>query len=161
MIRPATPADATAITAIINHVILNTTISFNSVAKSEADVLAMMSERRALGFEMFVADLDGVVGYASYAQFRAGVGYAHSMEHSLALAVEGQGRGAGRALMQAIEDHARTVSARIMVGCVTGDNARSIRFHKALGYDQVGHLPDAGYKFGKYYDLLLMQKILS
>ena len=60
--------------------ILSTTITFNAVAKSEAEVLAMMLERRALGFEMFVADLDGVVGYASYAQFRAGIGYARSME---------------------------------------------------------------------------------
>ena len=62
MIRPATPADVAAITAIINHVIVNTTITFNAVAKSEADVLAMMSERRALGVGMFVADLDGVLG---------------------------------------------------------------------------------------------------
>ncbi len=161
MIRPASPADVAAITAIINHVILRTTITFNAVAKSEAEVLAMMLERRALGFEMFVADLDGVVGYASYAQFRAGIGYARSMEHSVALSTEGQGRGAGRALMQAVEDHARAGGARIMVGAVTSDNARSIRFHKALGYDQVGLLPDAGYKFGQYYDLLLMQKILS
>lgn len=161
MIRPATPADIPAVTAIINHVIRDTTITFNSVEKSEAEVLAMMTERRALGFQMVVADLGGVVGYASYAQFRAGVGYARSMEHSVALAAAGQGKGLGRALMLAIEDHARSGGAHVMVGAITSDNTKSVSFHRALGYDLVGHLPEAGFKFGRYYDLLLMQKILS
>lgn len=161
MIRAATPEDIPAIAAIINHVIRDTTITFNAVEKSEAEVLAMLHDRRALGFEIFVADEDGIVGYATYAQFRAGVGYARTMEHSVALAEAGQGRGLGRALMQAVEDHARLGGAHVMVGAITGDNLKSVRFHQALGYDLVGTMPDAGFKFGTYYDLLLMQKILS
>ena len=161
MIRPASTSDIPAITAITNHVIRDTTITFNSIEKTEADVLAMMTDRRALGFEMFVADVGCVVGYATYAQFRAGIGYARAMEHSLALSEAGQGKGLGRALMLAVEDHAKRGGAHIMVGAITGDNASSVSFHKALGYDLVGQLPEAGYKFGRYYDLLLMQKILS
>ena len=161
MIRPATLADVPAITAIINHVIRTTTITFNSIEKTEAEVLAMMQDRRALGHEMFVADLGQVVGYATYAQFRAGIGYARSMEHSVALTDAGQGRGLGRALMLAVEDHARAAGAHIMVGAITADNAASVGFHATLGYDLVGTMPQAGYKFGRYCDLLLMQKILS
>lgn len=161
MIRAATPDDIPAITAIINHVIRATTITFNSVEKSESEVLAMMTDRRALGFEMFVADVGGVVGYATYVQFRAGVGYARSMEHSVALTDAGQGKGLGRGLMQAVEDHARAGGAHIMVGAITSDNVQSVSFHKALGYDLVGRMPEVGFKFGRYYDLLLMQKILS
>lgn len=161
MIRAATSEDVPAIAAIINHVIRDTTITFNAVEKSEAEVLAMLHDRRALGFEMFVADVNGVVGYATYAQFRLGVGYARTMEHSVALADAGQGRGLGRALMQAVEDHARVGGAHVMVGAITGDNRQSVSFHKALGYALVGTLPDAGFKFGTYHDLLLMQKILS
>ena len=161
MIRLAKPSDIMAITAIINDVIRNTTITFNAVEKSEHEVLAMMTERRDRGFEMFVAEVGGVVGYATYTQFRNGVGYARSMEHSLALGALAQGKGLGRALMQTVEDHARAGGARIMVGAVTSDNAKSISFHKSLGYNLVGHLPDSGYKFGRYFDLLLMQKILT
>lgn len=166
MIRPATPDDIPAITAIINHVIRETTITFNSIEKTEAEVLAMLNDRRALGFEMFVADVGGpdlkdVVGYATYAQFRAGVGYARSMEHSVALSDAGQGRGLGRALMQAVEDHARLGGAHIMVGAIISDNLKSVSFHKVLGYELVGTMPQTGFKFGRYYDLLLMQKILS
>lgn len=161
MIRPATPADIPAITAIINHVIRATTITFNSVEKSQSEVLAMMTDRRALGFEMVVADIGAVVGYATYAQFRAGVGYARSMEHSVALSDAGQGKGLGAGLMQAVEDHARAGGAHIMVGAITSENLKSVSFHKALGYELVGTMPQAGFKFGRYYDLLLMQKILS
>lgn len=161
MIRPATQGDVAAITAIINQVIRETTVTVNSVEKSEADVLAMMHERRSLGHEMFVADLDGVVGYATYAQFRASPGYVRTMEHSLALAAPAQGRGLGRKLMAAIETHAATTGAHVMIAAITADNVQSIEFHTGLGYALVGMLPQVGYKFGTYHDLVLMQKILT
>lgn len=161
MIRPATPADVPAVTRIINQVIRETTITVTSVEKTEAEVLAMITDRRALGHELFVADLGGVVGYATYAQFRPSPGYLRTMEHSVALAAEGQGRGLGRALMAAVEAHAHAAGAHVMVAAITADNLASIRFHKGLGYDQVGLLPQVGYKFGLYHDLVLMQKILS
>lgn len=161
MIRPAEPSDIPAVTAIINQVIRDTTITVNSVEKSEAEVLAMMTERRALGHEMFVADLDGVIGYATYAQFRGSVGYARTMEHSVALAAAGQGRGLGRALMAAVEGHACEAGAHVMVAAITADNSASIEFHKILGYASVGFMPQVGYKFGRYHDLVLMQKFLT
>jgi L-amino acid N-acyltransferase len=161
MIRPATPADVPAVTRIINQVIRETTITVTSVEKTEAEVLAMIRDRRALGHELFVADAGGVVGYATYAQFRPSPGYLRTMEHSVALAAEGQGRGLGRALMAAVETHAHAAGAHVMVAAITADNLTSISFHKGLGYDQVGHLPQVGYKFGLYHDLVLMQKILS
>ena len=161
-IRPATPADIAAITAIINHVILETTITVTSAAKTEAEVLAMMIDRRAQGYEMFVADDGGgVVGYATYAQFRPSPGYVRTMEHSVALAAAGQGRGFGRALMQAVETHAATAGAHVMVAAITADNTTSIRFHADLGYAHAGLMPQVGYKFGRYHDLVLMQKILT
>jgi L-amino acid N-acyltransferase len=60
-----------------------------------------------------------------------------------------------------VEDHARAAGAHIMVGEITADNAASVGFHEVLGYALVGTMPQAGYKFGRYCDLLLMQKILS
>jgi L-amino acid N-acyltransferase len=63
--------------------------------------------------------------------------------------------------MAAVEAHAHAAGAHVMVAAITADNLASIRFHKGLGYDQVGLLPQVGYKFGLYHDLVLMQKILS
>lgn len=161
MIRPATPADVPAITWIINQVIRDTSITVTSVEKSEQEVMAMMVERRALGHEMFVANVGGVVGYASYAQFRASPGYSRTMEHSVALVAGGQGRGLGSALMSAVETHAKSAGAHVLIAAITADNSQSISFHKGLGYEHVGHLPQVGYKFGRYHDLVLMQKFLT
>ncbi|MGB3279119.1 MAG: N-acetyltransferase family protein [Pseudorhodobacter sp.] len=164
MIRPAEPSDIAAITAIINQVIRETTVSFTSLEKSEADIETMLRDRRALGHEMFVADAgasDGVVGYATYAQFRPSPGYARTMEHSVALAAAGKGRGFGRGLMQAVEAHAAAAGAHVMVAAINATNTESLRFHASLGYVQSGHLPQIGFKFGRYLDLVLMQKFLT
>ena len=165
MIRPAGSGDIPAIAAIINHVIRETTISFTSLAKTEADIDAMLSDRRALGHEVFVADAGagqgGVVGYATYAQFRPSPGYARTMEHSVALSAAGQGRGFGRALMYAMEAHAAAAGAHVMVAAISAENTTSIRFHTSIGYAHCGLLPQTGFKFGRYHDLLLMQKILT
>ena len=67
----------------------------------------------------------------------------------------------GRALMAAIEDHARAREVHVMMAGVSGGNPDGRAFHAALGYREVGIVPEAGWKFGRYWDLVLMQKILS
>jgi L-amino acid N-acyltransferase YncA len=161
MIRPATSADVPAIAAIMNQVIAETTITVTSILKSHADVGAMINDRRALGHDTFVADQNGVVGYASYAQFRPSPGYVRTMEHSLALMASAHGQGFARALMQAVETHAAAAGAHVMVAAITGENTGSIAFHARLGYAHAGLMPQVGYKFGRYHDLVLMQKILT
>jgi phosphinothricin acetyltransferase len=161
MIRPATSADVPAIAAIMNQVIAETTITVTSVLKSHADVAAMITDRRALGYDTFVADHDGIKGYATYAQFRPSPGYLRTMEHSLALSPAAHGLGFGRALMHAVESNAAAAGAHVMIAAITADNTTSIAFHARLGYAQAGLLPQVGYKFGRYHDLVLMQKFLT
>ncbi|WP_168192229.1 GNAT family N-acetyltransferase [Pararhodobacter marinus] len=161
MIRPATPADEAAILSIWTPVIRDTTITFSSVLKSAADIADYVVTRRAHGREVLVAEIDGsVCGFASYDQFRGGNGYAHAMEHSILLAPPAWGRGAGRALMTALEAHARAGGAHAMVAGVSAENAAGIAFHAALGYIERGRMPQVGYKFGRWLDLVLMQKLL-
>ena len=112
-------------------------------------------------FLIGAADDGRVLGFASYDQFRAGNGYVHAMEHTVILAPEAHGRGLGRALMTAIEEHARIRGGHSMVAGVSGENAAGIAFHRALGYAHVGLLPQSGRKFGRWLDLVLMQKFLS
>lgn len=161
MIRPATPADVPEITAIINQVISETTITVTSQIKTEAEIRTLLEDRRAQGHEVFVADAHGIMGYATYAQFRPSPGYVRTMEHSVALSAAGQGRGFGRALMQAVESHAGLAGAHVMVAAITANNTASIEFHRHLGYVHAGLMPQVGYKFGQYHDLVLMQKFLT
>lgn len=162
MIRQARRADVPQIAGLWNAIIRETVITFNPQEKSDADVWRTVLSRARQGHPFLVAVQDGaVLGFATYAQFRAGLGYARSMEHSINLAPAARGLGLGRRLMAAIEDHATARGMRAMVGAVTASNAASLQFHEALGYQVVGRMPQVGWKFGRFHDLVLMQKLLG
>jgi len=161
MIRPATADDAPALAALWNPWITETAVTFNPTPKTPEDIAAMIAARRAAGHEFLLAQDDGrLLGFATYAQFRSGAGYARSMEHTVILAPEARGRGTGRALMEALEAHARAGGAHQMIAGVSGENPEGRAFHDRLGYRLVATVPQAGYKFGRFMDLWLMQKFL-
>ena len=82
------------------------------------------------------------------------------MEHTVILSARAQGRGVGRALMSAIEDHARASGVHVMMAGVSAENPDGVAFHKAVGYAQVARIPQVGRKFGRWMDLVLLQKLL-
>lgn len=161
-LRNATPDDAPALKAIMAPVIASTTASFSSEERSEEAWAAMVEDRHARGRAFYVAEIDGqVVGYATYDQFRPGNnGYRFTMEHSVYLGDGAKGQGLGRILMVAIEEHAREAGHHSMIAAVDAENADSIAFHKALGYEEAGRVPQSGYKFDRWLDVLFMQKFL-
>lgn len=161
MIRPATAADAPALAALLNHWILHTAVTFNPVPKTSDDIVEMILSKSADGHAFLVAEEDGqIIGQASYGQFRGGQGYATCMEHSISLLPGTPRKGLGRALLTAVEDHARATGAHQMIAGVSGENADGQAFHARMGYQHLATIRDAGFKFGRYMDLVLMQKFL-
>lgn len=158
IIRPARATDAEALVMILNDVIDTTTITFTSQRKTVEDV---RDDILAKGDAFLVVEIDGIAaGYASYFPFRSGPGYAHTKEHSIALAGPARGRGAGRALMQALEEVARAEGVHSLFAGVSGENPSGLAFHARLGFVEVARLPEVGFKFGRWLDLVLMQKML-
>jgi phosphinothricin acetyltransferase len=160
VIRAAGAADAGAVAALWNHWIRDTLVTFNAAEKAEAEVAAMIAARQAGGHAFLVAEEGGCLGFATYAQFRGGVGYARTMEHTVLLAPAVRGRGVGRALMRAVEDHARMAGVHSLFGGVSSANPEGRAFHLALGFAEVAVLREVGWKWGRFLDLHLMQKIL-
>lgn len=161
ILRAARAADAQAMADIINPIIRETLITFNSREKTVADLRAEMAERASGTYQGLVAEAEGVVlGYASYKQFRGGPGYARTAEHSIALAAGARGRGVGWALMRALEEDARNAGMHSMIAGVSAENPGGRAFHARLGYAQVAVLPQVGWKFDRWLDLILMQKLL-
>ena len=160
-IRPATAADVPAILAFWNPVIGQSTITFSPTLHSAESLAAMIAERQAAGRAFLVAEEAGkVAGFVTYDQFRKGAGYAHAMEHTIILAPEARGRGLGRALIGAAEEHARAAGAHVLVGGISAENAPALAFHAAAGFREAGRVAEAGRKFGRWIDLVLMQKLL-
>ena len=161
MIRDATAEDAPGIAAIWNPVIRDTAITFNATEKTDADIAAMIRDRQQAGHAFLVDDEDGeIAGFATYSQVRGGVGYARTMEHTILLSPQAQGAGLGRALMSAIENHARSAGAISLFAGVSAENPAGRAFHARIGFTEVAILQRVGHKFGREMDLVLMQKFL-
>lgn len=157
MIRAARPGDAPAIAEIWNRIIRDTTITFTTAEKDPETIAAGI----AGGAPVHVAEEAGtILGFVTAFQFRGGPGYAHTFEHSIHLVPGAHGRGLGRALMAAVENDLRARGAHSLFAGVSGENAAGVTFHAALGYREVARLPEVGWKFGRWHDLVLMQKML-
>lgn len=161
MIRDATQGDIKAILNIWNPVIRDTLITFNPDEKSPAMLSQMLTDKARAGQPFFVAEHAGaVVGFAHYGQFRGGAGYAKTVEHTIVLSPDGQGLGLGRALMVAIEDHARSAGMHSIWAGVSAANPAGVTFHERVGFVKVARLPEVGYKNDQWIDLILLQKRL-
>lgn len=158
-IRAARPQDAAAICEIWNPVIRSTLITFNAVEKTEADITALIAEKGD-GFLVWVDAKDAPQGFVFYGQFRGGVGYRHTVEHTIILGDAARGSGAGRALMTAIGAHAKAAGMHSMWGGISAANPGAVTFHERVGFTQIARLPQVGRKFDQWIDLILMQKML-
>ena len=162
IIRFAETADFPSILELWNIAIRETEATFESIEKTLDGLTSLIEERRAKGHATFVAEDDGVViGFSTYSQFRGGTGYTHTMEHTINVAAKARGRGAARALMRAVEDHAEEAGAHIIIAGVSSGNPDGVTFHARMGYTEIAHLREVGRKWGGWRDLILMQKVLS
>ena len=158
-IRQARVEDAGALASITNTIIRETLVTFTTNERSAESVVADINAR---GPSFLVAEHEGeVVGFATYGPFRSGPGYAQCREHSIQLVPEVRGSGLGRLLMAKLQEAAQAERVHVLIAGISSANPAAVAFHAALGFAEVGHLPEVGFKWGQRLDLVLMQKILS
>lgn len=169
-IRDATPADADGICEIYNHAVEHTTAIWNDILVDAEDRRMWLTGRQQAGFPVLVAVEDTatdptrpqqILGYATYGPYRPHDGYRHTVEHSVYVHTDAQGRGLGSALMAAIIEHARRHDVHVMVAGIDAANLGSIRLHERLGFARVGLLTEVGTKFGSWLDLAFLQLTLD
>ena len=161
-IRDADEAHLPAILAIHNHVVATSTANFSYHAVDIEDRRAFLRDRRGRGFPFLVAmEGDDLLGYASFGPFRPHDGFGRTVEHSIYVAPAHRRRGAAGLLMPALIACAQRGGRHAMVGGLDAANAASIALHERFGFERVGLMPQVGFKFDRYLDLLWMQKTLG
>lgn len=164
-IRPATEADLDAITKIYEHAVLFGTASYEYEAPSRAEMGSRFAMLAAGRFPYIVADADdgAVVGYAYAGPFRTRAAYRYTVEDSIYLSPDWQGRGVGKLLLAQLlrESEARGYRQMIAVIGDGGVNTASVRLHATMGFAPCGRIEGSGFKFGRWCDTVLMQRALN
>jgi L-amino acid N-acyltransferase YncA len=159
-IRPSRDQDLPAITAIYAHHVLHGTGTFETEPPSEAEMTGRRADVLAKGLPYLVAEEGGrVLGYAYCQWFKPRPAYRFSAEDSIYLHPDAQGKGLGKALLAELERQAESAGIRKLIA-VIGDSANkgSVGVHRTLGFKPVGVIQSCGWKFGKWLDIVLMEK---
>jgi phosphinothricin acetyltransferase len=162
VIRAAGAADVGAIHAIYNQVIATSTAIYWSAPASLQERTAWVDARVAAGFPVLVAEReDAVLGFASFGEFRGPSGYRYSVEHTVHVHADCRGQGVGPRLVAALFPFATALGKHVMIGGIDAANAASLRMHARLGFEEVAHFREVGHKFGRWLDLVFMQRFLD
>ena len=163
LIRPSSDADLPAITAIYAHHVLHGTGSFETEPPSVADMTTRRADVLSKGLPYLVVEQDGkIAGFAYGNWFKPRPAYRYSVEDSIYMAPDLQGKGLGRALLAELMARFEVVGIR-KVMAIVGDSANtgSVGIHLALGFTQVGIVDSCGWKFGAWRDIVIMQKTIG
>jgi len=164
LVRDSTEADVPAIRDIYAHHVLTGTGSFEETPPTVAE----MADRRAAllkgGYPFLVAvdPADTVLGFAYGGPLRPRSAFRHTVEDSIYVAPEAQGKGVGRRLLTALVERCTALGFRQMVALV-GDSANtgSQELHRRLGFTTKGTIDEVGQKFGRWLDVVIMQRALG
>jgi len=163
IIRDALPDDLEAITAIYAHHVLHGTGTFEEEPPAAEDMAGRIARVQQSGWAWLVAEEEGqVLGYAYFAQFRPRSAYRFAGEDSVYVRDDVRGQGVGKALVAALLERAEAAGFRQMFAVIgDSENVGSVGLHLSLGFRQVGVLRSAGVKFGRWVDVVFMQRAVG
>ncbi len=161
LIRPATEADIPDILELINDAILHTTAIYQEALQTVEARINWYHGRLEAGYPVIAAEVDGkFAGFASYGEFRYGYGYRFTVEHSVYVSADHQGKGIGKSLVKELINTARKKGLHSIIAGIDADTITSINMHLSLGFKEIAHLKEVGYKFDRWLDVKLLQLIL-
>src|SRR4030095_12958702 len=156
------PHDLPGVLAIYNDVIATSTAIFSDSLVTLDDRTGWWESRVQQRYPVLVADdTSGVVGFASFGDFRAWPGYRFTVEHSVHVRTDRRGQGIGTELVKALLPIAASLGKHVMIAGIDAGNAASIRMHERLGFEKVAHFRQVGFKFGRWLDLVFLQRFLD
>lgn len=167
-LRAARPDDAAALLEIYAPYVTGTAITFEYDAPSVEEFRARI-EHTLKKYPYIVAESGGeIVGYAYTGEFKERAAYGWSVETSIYVARGKKHCGIGKRLYRALEDISRLQNILNLNACIAYPHEEdeyltknSVQFHEHLGYSYIGEFHNSGYKFGRWYGMVWMEKLIG
>ena len=159
-VRLATPDDAEPMRAIYNLEVLESTVTFDLVPRSLADQQAWLRDHSGAHPAIVAVEDDLVVGFASLSSYRDRPAYSTTVEDSVYVRRDRQGQGIGRLLLEALVELARQHGFHTVIARIVGGHEASIALHRSCGFELVGTEREVGRKFGRWLDVVELQRLL-
>ncbi|MCR5114003.1 MAG: GNAT family N-acetyltransferase [Acholeplasmatales bacterium] len=167
-IRFVTENDAEAILDIYKEYINNTAITFETEIPSVSSFKERIKTISSSYPYLVIEDQDGIAGYAYSHDYYGRKAYEWSNEVSIYISLNKKRKGYGKLLYKALEDILKKMGILNLYACIaytdlpdpflTND---SVTFHEVLGYKKIADFKNAGNKFGRWYSIIWMEKILG
>jgi L-amino acid N-acyltransferase YncA len=160
-VRLATLEDAEAIRSIYNVEVLESTVTFDLVPRSLSAQQEWMTARSGAHAVVVAEDGNDILGFASLSPYKERPAYRTTVEDSIYVRRDQQGRGVGKAMLAELLTLATQHGFHAMMGRIVGGHEASIALHQGAGFSVVGTEREVGRKFGRWLDVVVMQRLLS
>ena len=160
-VRAATVADAAVITAIYNHYVTHTTVTFEEEPVTPGEIQRRMESVWSAALPWVVAERDGnVKGYAYATKWKERWGYRFSVEATVYVSPDAAGHGVGSALYGALLPQLQQRDIHAVMGGIALPNDASVALHEKFGMRKVAHFDAVGFKFDRWIDVGYWQRVL-
>ena len=164
ILRPAVAADAPAILEIYNHEVLTSNVTFDLTPRTLEDQRRWITDRSGAHAAGVAVDADGgsevVIGFGALSPYRDRPGYSTSVEDSVYVHDAHRGRGVGVALLSELVERATAHGFHAVFARIVAGHDASIGLHGRLGFEIVGREKEVGRKFGRFHDVVVMERLL-
>jgi phosphinothricin acetyltransferase len=161
VLRVATVEDAEAIRSIYNIEVTQSTVTFDLEPRTLEVQRDWLAARSGAHSAVVLEEAGQVIGFASLSPWKDRPAYRTSVEDSVYVHRDHQGKGVGRTLLTRLLEVANESGFHAVFGRIVGGHEASIALHQALGFEIIGVEKEVGRKFGKWLDVVVVEKILS
>jgi L-amino acid N-acyltransferase len=160
-LRSARLEDAGAIREIYNLEVTTSTVTFDLVPRSLEEQQAWLTQRSGAHAVLVGVEDGELVGFGSLSPWRDRPAYRTTVEDSVYVRREAHGRGVGRAVLAGLVDVAIAHGFHACMARIVGGHEASIALHRSCGFEIVGTEREVGRKFGRWLDVVLMERLLT